>query len=465
MKKHVPVPPASPQSAPRSLSSNIVANIAGSAALNLARLGVLILIAKLTSPDTLGSFTYGLALAAPIALFFGLELRPAYVSDATGFFTFGAYRALRKVALGLGVVLAAGLLIFDWSAGVAATHLSIVAGVLAGRLALAWSELGWGVMQRRERIDLMAVALALRGAAMLLPVAACLLAARYATGAASGDAPEYATVSAATMTRATVLAVWLAALGSILAEALFDRRVLRAGPPLDTRWSRHDVALLAWQTLPLGLVQLLIALADSIPRFVIAQQPGDGLAALGYFGAISYLALPANIMLVAALNAASNRLALYFQTDVPAFLRLTARLTAAAILLALGLVAGAWLVGRWLLVVLFRPEFVAYFPEFMIVVAAHAFLFLSSVMGFVTTYMRRFWVQVPIHLTILAVSLAVAWLTIPHGDPVRGGAWTTLARSLAQAGLYTACAGYAIWSVLRRGTARRGSDSAGLRDT
>ena len=70
---------------------------------------------------------------------------------------------------------------------------------------------------------------------------------------------------------------------------------------------------------------------------------------------------------------------------------------------------------------------------------SQAIVLLAAVFGTVTTYMRQFWIQVPVHITVLAITAISAMLLVGPENPVLGGALTELVRSLSQAVLYLGC--------------------------
>ena len=69
---------------------------------------------------------------------------------------------------------------------------------------------------------------------------------------------------------------------------------------------------------------------------------------------------------------------------------------------------------------------------------AQAVLLLAVVFGAVSTYMRLFWIQVPLQLIVLLATGLAAWQFIPDA-PIAGGARTALVRAVTQAVLYALC--------------------------
>jgi O-antigen/teichoic acid export membrane protein len=401
------------------------------------QLGVLVLLAKFASPSIQGQYVLALALATPVVLFFGLELRSAFVSDAGQQFPLGTYFALRRRSLlGAAVVL---LGVLAWQAAgtePSASYLLILVGVFAARILWAWADLGWGVYQRRERLDLLGVSVGLRGVALLAPFA--LLLPLYAWLKASGRIP------AARLADGAALAALVHALAFGILWLAFDRpRVVRRASlaaSLGSAGASPPLRGLALQTLPLGVVALVINLCDTFPRVVIERQP-DGRALLGYFGALAYITLAGNLVVIQASTAAANRLARFYQQDFRAFLRLGARLIAIAAGIGAGVLVIAVLLGRWILSTLYTAEYARFETEFRIIVLAQCLALLTNVFGAATTQMRLFWLQVPAQVLTLLATVIAALVLIPGPRPVLGAAETVLVRAGVQFCLYATCVG------------------------
>jgi O-antigen/teichoic acid export membrane protein len=387
---------------------------------------VLVLLAKLAGPEIQGQYFLGVALATPIVLFCGLELRGALVADAGNQFTYGTYRALRSRTLTVaGLVLT---VVLWWQARTEhrPAYLLILAGVFAVRIVWSWADIGWGVFQRRERLDLLAASAMLRGGALLVPFAILL--------------PLWAWRAPGRLADAAAGGALLGALGAAAAMWWFDRPRVVSPRFGDWSWTKGGVWALARQTFPLGVVALIVNLCDSYPRLLIEKLP-EGRPQLGYFGALAYITLAGNLVILQAGAAAANRLALYYQRDRQAFLRLGGALTGLALAIGGGVLLAAWFFGAWVLRVLYTPEYARFELEFRIIVGAHCLALLTNVFGIATTQMRLFWVQVPVQVATLAATVIAANMLIIPASPVRGAAYTALVRAVVQLVLYTACVG------------------------
>ncbi len=413
----------------RALLANSVYAVTGNGFYYACQLGVASLLAKFASPTIQGEYFLGLAIATPIVLFFGLELRGALVADSGNQFTFGTYRTLRTLMMVPAALILAGVLLWKLLTEALPVFVLILAGVFAARIIWSVAEVGWGTFQRRERLDLLAVAVTLRGLALIVPFALILPLYHYMCIThliADHRLPE-----------GTALAIILSAVGFAAVLWLYDRPRTCDPQRGDMSWDRRSLWGLARQTFPLGVVALVISLCDSYPRYLIGHLP-DGEAQLGYFGALASITLAGNLFILQVATAASNRLSVYYQRDRQAFLRLGGALTGLALLVGGGVLLVAWFFGQWILRVLYTSEYAQFENEFRIIVGAHCLALLTNIFGTATTQMRLFWVQVPVQVVTLIATIAAANLLIP-ASPVRGAAYTALVRAVVQFVLYAAC--------------------------
>ncbi|RMF78391.1 MAG: hypothetical protein D6744_10150 [Planctomycetota bacterium] len=421
---------------PPPLVRGVAYMLIGNGVLSLCRFGAYVFLAKFADANVLGVFDFAsIALSAPVVLFFGLETRAAFVADARGQYPFGAYRMVRRLGLlaaALFFAVVVPLLAFNVpEVSRSLFHPSLLwlmFGVCAGRLVFQLAEVDWGVYQRREQLRNLGVSNALRGAAVIASFAVLLPAGRWLFPDAG---PAESGAKSATIATWCYVVVWLAIWWFL------DRAAVRSAAGVDLRWSWRQVAAVARHAFPLGLVILILTLCDSVPRWIIKKHTLE-MAQVGFFGALKVMAMGASFLIVQVANAAANRLAIRYQTAPRAFLRLAVKLGGVAAALGAGLFVLTWLLGRPLLRYAYSPEYEQYYPELLILMAGQGVLLIGAMFGFITTQMRRFWVQVPIQLIILAATTVAAVAWIPD-DPLRGAAWTAVVRSVTQATLYISC--------------------------
>lgn len=409
----------------RSLKKNVFFALSGSVALNAARFAVVVLLAKLGTAEVVGQYTYANALAAPAILFICFQLRASLVADAENKIALGNYQVLQGISIGLATLALVGVLLWRAPHEPTLGFLGIIAGVWVSKMALHYAELYQGIFQKQERLEHWTWSNGFRAAAMIGPYALSLATTWWLTGGKMGVASAGAAAAVAAGVQGVL---WLGIFW------FYDRRLALKTTGLSRAWDWGQVRALFIRAIPLSLILLLINLCDSVPRWIIEDQP-DGKQQLGFFGALAYLTAIGQLFIAQVGLAASNRLAQYYRTNLRAFTKLAFKLVGLAGAIGGAIYAVAWLAGPWLLTVFYTPEYAQYHREFMIIVLSQCLIMLGSIFGFIITQMERFWIQVGAQALVLSVTTATALVLIPR-DPVAGGVWSTLARTITHVSIY-----------------------------
>ena len=263
------------QSKPLTLRRNFSWTFIGNAVYAACQWGMLVVLAKLGSPEMVGQFTLGLAVTAPVLMFTNLHLRVVQATDARKEYLFSDYLALRLSGTGLALVVIAVITLkagYRWET-------SLVIFLLG--LAKAFesiSDVFYGLIQQHERMDRMAISLMIKGSLSLLLLGMGV----YLSGSI----------------------LW-GVLGLVFAWALvlvgYDIRngVLILNQMPEPGWNLATLKKLVWLSLPLGFVMMLISLNSNIPRYFIEKYLGE--RELGLFAALAYL-MVAGGMVVSALG-------------------------------------------------------------------------------------------------------------------------------------------------------------------
>ena len=343
---------------------------------------VLSLIAKLGGTEMLGRYALAVAIATPPMMLSHLNLRAVLATDANREHPFADYLSVRHAmnAAGLGAVACIAV-----ASNVPAVTLLIGLSLAAENQ----SDLYFGAMQRRERMDLIATSMMVRGIGSMAAVAGGLA-----------------------LTRDLVVVA--AALCSIRLLLLFGydrpRGGAREDTPLHADGSRWRILRNA---LPLGAVLMLISLTTNVPRYAIERwlgtEPLGAFAALASFVAIGYLVTNALGQSTMPRLAQS-----YVKGDLGAFrkLAITTGLMGAAVGVA-GVIA-ATLIGGPVLALLYRPEFAAFAPVLVAVMAASILLYTANSLGYVNTSTRKFDMQVPLFGLSALVCFVMSEAFIPR---------------------------------------------------
>lgn len=353
---------------------------------------MLMLLAKLGRPETVGIFALALAVTAPVFAFANFQLRAIQAGDVRADHAFASYFGFRIAtsALALGAILAAGFL--------ADSRLEVGAVILLIGLAKAaesLSDILYGLFQKHERLDRMALSMMAKGLLALL-------------GLGLGMA----------VFQSLLVGVALMALGWIALFLAYDlpnaRALLRREG--DARLARPQFALAAFRallllSLPMAAVVLMNSLSQNIPRYFIARHYGAD--ELGYYAAIAYLMTAMGVVSTAIGNSILTRFAIYFGTDRRAFVGLLVKglVLLGGISLA-GLVA-ALLYGRELLSLLYTDAYAGYAPVLVQTMLGALLVSLGSVLGTATTAVRSFWPQAVIAGLFLATAAAASAVLVP----------------------------------------------------
>jgi O-antigen/teichoic acid export membrane protein len=374
---------------------------AGNAVYVACQWGLLGILARLGTPETVGQFVFALAISTPVMAFFMLQLRGVQATDARGEFQFGHYLALRLATTCLAILTMAAICTIAGYSG--ETFLIVVlVGTAAGVDSL--SDIVHGSLQQHERLDRIAQSRMLKGLTSL----AAMTLTMFITGSLCGG----------------ILAM---AASRLLVFAAFDlpvaAGVIQAGPDalpahdapyanLLPRWEWRQLVALARLSAPLGLVMMLLSLESNIPRYFVESHFDKG--SLGIFGAIGYLSVAGTMAVCALGESTSPRLARYYaQGDKAAFGALFLNLATFGAAVGTAGIAVALLAGPQILTILYGPAYARHCDILVWTMVAAAISCLASFFGYANTAARYFRPQVPLRGVVVAVNAAACWWLVP----------------------------------------------------
>ncbi|MBD2308801.1 oligosaccharide flippase family protein [Chroococcidiopsis sp. FACHB-1243] len=417
----------SQQQKPLTLRRNFSWTFVGNAIYSACQWGMLVVLAKLGSPEVVGQFTLGLAITAPVLMFTNLQLRAVQATDAKHQYTFGDYLGLRLLATGVALAIIAAIIFFAnyrWETS------AVILVIGLAKVVESISDVFYGLIQQHERMDRIAISLIIKGPLSLLFLGFGV----YITGGIL-----FGVVGLAFAWVVVLIAYDVRSGALILKEKVLTRQVEVDKKPviekikLQPRWDMKMLGQLVWLSLPLGIVMMLISLNTNIPRYFIEQYLGE--RDLGIFAAISYL-IVAGRMLVSSLGeSASPKLAKYYSIgDSNAFRTLIFKLLGIGILLGGTCILVALFAGREILIILYRPEYAKQVDLFVLLMVVAGVNYLSSFLGYAMTAARYFRIQIPLFILVTAISAIASFWLIPTNG-LRGAAIALLFAAIAEAGL------------------------------
>lgn len=391
--------------------------------------GMLVVLAKLGSPEMVGQFTLGLAVTAPVIMFTNLQLRGIQATDAKGDYVFSDYLGLRLIGTGLALLIIAGITLkagYRWE-----TSLVIWAIALAKAFE-SISDVFYGLIQQHERMDRIAIALMIKGPLSLLLLGIGVSLTGSVVGGAIGLAVAWGLVLFGWDLRNGRLILKNSSQGREPEDLLVaDAEPAKSQNPLYPRWEGKILGKLVWLALPLGFVMMLISLNTNIPRYFIERYLGE--RELGIFAAMSYLMVVGSMVVSALAESAIARLAKYYAAgNSTAFGTLLLKLVGVGLMLGAGGVFVAVVVGREILTLLYKPEYAERSDLFAWLMVAAGMGYVSSFLGYGMTAARYFRVQMPLFVLVTgSCATACFWLIPTQG--VRGAAIALLVGAIVQA--------------------------------
>jgi O-antigen/teichoic acid export membrane protein len=396
-----------------SLRANFVWTFLGNGWYSGTQWGLLILLTKLFEPALFGRYALALSIVTPLFITSALYLRAVLISTVEDQSKFADYLLLRLVTNTLALILLTSLGFL----GIISSEIFVLTLLIGSNQALMLiSDVFQGLMQKHERMDLVAISNILQGSVSLIA----------ATTMAFVTHDIVFVVLGMCVARLCVLLGYdlrRVRLSFVATEGLIGQIVLACRQP--TR-----LLSLARTAFPLGIVALLLSLNSNIPRYFLAP---FGEAAVGYYAAIASLMVFQELIIGALGQSSVRRLALYYATDRKAFVRLIGRLLAIGAILGLAGIAIAILFGRQVLLIFFREEYGGFVDVFVWLMVARLVLNAQSFMGFSMTAAHKYRAQVWVNGAMVAVLSVSAWALIPTWAG-RGAAWALLLAACAALG-------------------------------
>lgn len=395
------------KSKPLSLRRNFSWTFLGNAVYAACQWGMLVVFAKLGSPEMVGQFTLGLAVTAPVIMLTNLQLDIVQATDAKKEYVFGDYLGLRFI--GTAIALVAIAIITSFAGYRPQTSIVILLIAVAKALA-SISDIFHSLLQQHERMDRIAISLMIKG-----PLSLFLL----ALGVYLSGSVVWGVVG--------LVVAWAVVL--FACDMNNVKLILNHIPP--PRWHLKTLLNIVWLCLPLGFVMMLISLNSNIPRYFIEKYLGE--RELGIFAALAYLMVAGNMVILALGESASPRLAKYYvEGNSIAFRELLLKLVGMAAVFGVVTILAAQIAGREILTLLYQPEYAEHKDLFVLLMVSGAIGYVSSFLGYGMTAARYLRVQMPLFI-LVATTSAVACLWLLPTQGLIGAAIALIIAAIVQA--------------------------------
>jgi O-antigen/teichoic acid export membrane protein len=392
-----------------SLHRDFVWTFVGNAIYYACQWLLVVILAKLGSPEAVGDYVLGVAVCAPVMLLTNLQLRALLASDIRHEYSFGQYLRFRIWSLAGALVCVAVICVISHLSW----HTSRIVVLIAFGMALEiLGELYYGLMQKNDRMNRIALSLMMKGPASALAVGVAMQATHSVAWAAAALAGARGIV-------------WL----------FYDRRLVRTWLRADgqsnsisaARRAKPFTSLVRTSGM-LGVILMIGSLNANTPRYFIRGVLNSH--ELGIFSALASLLGVGNMLMAAIGQSSFLRISrAYTNNDGSAFRVLVLRMVGVAALAGCCAIAAAFFAGPALLSIIFRPEYAKYSSLFIWLITAGCIGYVTYALGIAMTAARCFALQIPLLLVTAGVTALCCRLLIPaHG--LIGGAQASLIGNL-----------------------------------
>ncbi|MGE6487389.1 oligosaccharide flippase family protein [Paenisporosarcina sp. NPDC076898] len=348
--------------------------------------GIISVLSKIGNPSMVGQYALALAITAPFYMFTNLQLRSLVITDYKNKNEFNSFFMLRLVTVSISMVLIIFILLFS-NHQLETKMIIFFIGV--SKAIESISDVSFGLIQKNERMDLIAKSILVKGISSLLIVTIVIK-----------------------LTGNIILATFGISLVWIMILIFIDLPKINKFTEFSLRFNRNQIIEIVKQGLPLGSVMLLISLNENIPRYFVEVY--RGIEELGVFASIAYIMIAGTFIINSIGQSVSPKLAKYYSNnEFDKFQNLLNKLGFIGFIIGLSGLLIALLFGESILVNLYTQEFANYNNIFLILIVASTITYINSFIGFGLTTARLFKIQPLIVLVVILFNLLANLVLTP----------------------------------------------------
>lgn len=387
---------------PLSFRKNFVWSFVGNTIFNACQWGILVVLAKIGSPEIVGKFALGLAITAPIFMLSNMNLASIQATDINDAYSLDQYLGFRIVCSGFSLL---AVVLILWLGGYSPDVCLIVLLVGFGKAVESMSDILYGLFQRHERLDLQACSLVIKGLLALIVTSITLV-----------------------LTKKLVIALLFQAFVWAFRYLFFDKKNATRFKPVSYTFNYSVITSQFKLAFPLGIVAGLSSLAQQMPRIFLEKSYGAG--ELGLFAAISSFMTFGNMITMSMSRSAAPKLARYYSNNAfKSFKRFLKKLIVIGAGMGIVGIVGAELVGKLILRVAFGSQYSERNDVLIWTMAGTGLIMAATFLGTAATAARIIRPQAGIHAGKVAVAAISAIFFVPRFG-LLGAAWTLIATYL-----------------------------------
>lgn len=380
----------------KSFFENFSWTFIGSLIYALSQWLLIVILAKLGSPELVGQFSLGLAITAPIILFSNMQMRNLVATDNSNEYEFSEYLGTRTLLLTLGLITVVLIAIF----GPYSMTVSIVI-ILIGlsKVVESISELTHGFFQKIERMDYAGKSLIYKALSSVMAFSLVF----YIT-----NNLNYALIG--------LIIAW------VLRLFTYDLKYTKKYVSIIPRFNKIQKIIVF--SIPLGFVSILNSLNTNIPRYFL--ESFGGLEELGYFAAIAYILVAGNLLIRPLSLVAAPRLAVSFQNkNYKRYIKILITLLLGALITGIIILIVVYSFGGFILSLIYDQSYAKYENIFFIIMLGSIISYLTTFINTAIIATQQFKLQPLINFITLISGLIASLLLIPNNG-IMGAAYVTV---------------------------------------
>ena len=397
------------------LRSKLSWSLFGNIIYALSQWAIVTIIARFGSTQDIGVYSLGLAVTAPIVLFFNFQLSTILATDSKNDFEFNQYygsRIINSIIAFLVII----FLSFIYSDNKEVVIIIILMGLV--KYIESLSDICMGFFQKKDRIDLIGKSQLYRGILTVIIVGLLFF-----------------------IFRNIIIAVIGLLILMIIRFLIYDlknvKQFIHIRPVFDNTW--YTLLKVAF---PLGIVSLINSLNTNIPRYFLEYF--SDLSEVGIYSALSYILIASGMIITPISLLVAPRLALAYNNGrVSQILKINLLAICFSISVFLLIILCVLLQGESILRILYGNEYSQYNHIFTIINFTIFFTSLTTFFNLNIVAARVFKVQPIINFIVTIITLLASFYFI-NNNGLLGAAYALLISKSAQTILSFSIMVYAI---------------------
>ncbi|WP_330501360.1 oligosaccharide flippase family protein [Peribacillus frigoritolerans] len=386
------------------ISSKISWSFGGNLIYALSQWIIITVIARFGSTTELGIYSLGLAITAPIVLFFSFQLRTILATDSKQEYDFSQYFGGRIIHLTISLVIIIPIA-FLYSSNVENILVIILLGII--KCVEGLSDICMGFYQKKSKIDIIGKSQMYRGIFSVIVVFLIYF-----------------------FTQNLIFSQIGLLIIMVIRLVIYDLKNLRPFvkifPVFDLSW----IHLMKW-AFPLGIASLISSLNTNIPRYFLEYF--SSTEEVGIFSALYYILIASNMLITPISLLAAPRIArAYNQNQIKKYTKINIQLSLVSLILFLLIITIIIFQGELILKVLYGSAYTSYNDSFIIISCSLLFGFLTAFYTVSIVAARSIRIQPLLNFMVTIVTIISCYYFIGTQD-ILGASYSLLISRIFQA--------------------------------